>query len=121
VRLGIGVGIATIPLTSSGIAGILPQDAGAASGVVTTAQQVGGSLCLGVLVTVFTGASASATRHLPVATTAQLAAKIELAHGTAMAVTGSAIALALALVVVAVLIPRSPAPTGPGASAPQEL
>jgi predicted MFS family arabinose efflux permease len=119
VLLGIGVGIATIPLTSSGIAGVLPQDAGAASGVVTTAQQVGGSLCLGVLVTLFTAASASAARHLPVATTAQLAAKTELAHGTATAVTASAVLLALALVIVAVVITRSPAPAGPGASAPR--
>jgi EmrB/QacA subfamily drug resistance transporter len=119
VLLGIGVGTTTIPLTSSGIARVLPQDAGAASGVVTTAQQVGGSLCLGVLVTVFTAASASAARHLPVGTTAQLAAKTELAHGTAMAVTGSAVLLALALVIVAVVIARSPAPAGAGASAPR--
>jgi hypothetical protein len=67
--------------------------------------------------TVFIGASASTARHLPVATTAPLAAKVELAHGTAMAVTGSAALLALALVVVALVIPRSAAPTGPRASA----
>jgi hypothetical protein len=72
---------------------------------------------LGILVTVFIGASASTARHLPVATTAPLAAKVELAHGTAMAVTGSAALLALALVVVALVIPRSAAPTGPRASA----
>jgi hypothetical protein len=65
------------------------------------------------------GSSASAARHLPVTTTPQLAAKTELAHGTAMAVTGSAVLLALALVIFAVVIARSPAPAGPGASAPR--
>jgi predicted MFS family arabinose efflux permease len=117
--LGIGIGIVGVPLTSSGIARVAPQDAGAASGLVTAAQQVGGSLCLGVLVTVFTAASTSAARHLPAAATAQLGAKAELAHGTATALTGSAVLLALALVVVTVVIRRTPAPTRPDATTPR--
>ncbi len=104
--LGIGIGSAMVPLTSSGIAGVHPDDAGAASGLVNVAQQLGGSLGLGILVTVFAAAS-----HHPVGhpqPTARLAAQWDLAHAVATALTGSAVFLALALVVVAGFM-RSPA------------
>ena len=42
--LGIGIGIAFTPLTAAGIAGVAPGDAGAASGLLNVAQQLGGSL-----------------------------------------------------------------------------
>lgn len=51
VLLGIGQGLAFAPLTSAGIAGVTAQDAGAASGLVNTAHQLGSSLGLGILVT----------------------------------------------------------------------
>ena len=44
VILGIGVGAAFTPLTAAGIAGVAPEDAGAASGLVNVAHQLGGSL-----------------------------------------------------------------------------
>ena len=40
--LGIGIGIAFTPLTAAGIAGVAPGDAGAASGLLNVAQQLGG-------------------------------------------------------------------------------
>jgi hypothetical protein len=108
--LGIGIGSALVPLTTAGIAGVKPDDAGAASGLVNVAQQLGGSLGLGILVTVFAAASHTAG-HLsagvgPVRTVAQR----ELAHAVATALTGSAVFLALAFVVIlAVMRPSSPA------------
>ena len=48
-----GIGIAFAPLTSAGIAGVAPADAGAASGLLNVAQQLGASLGLGILITVF--------------------------------------------------------------------
>ena len=44
VLLGLGAGIAFIPLTSRGIAGVEPGDSGAASGLVNVFHQVGGAL-----------------------------------------------------------------------------
>jgi hypothetical protein len=82
--------MALTPLTGAGIAGVEPDDAGAASGVVNVAQQLGGSLGLGILVTVF----ASAQRADGGSTTHALA------HAVSSALTGSAILLALALTVV---------------------
>ena len=61
--LGIGIGSALVPLTTAGIAGVQPKDAGAASGLVNVAQQLGGSLGLGILVTVFAAASRTAAHH----------------------------------------------------------
>ena len=52
VLLGLGSGTALVPLTTAGLAGVEPGDAGAASGLVNVMQQVGAALGLAVLVTV---------------------------------------------------------------------
>jgi sugar phosphate permease len=57
VLIGLGQGLLLAPLTSAGVAGVPPQDAGAASGLVNVAHQLGGSLGLGLLVVVFSAAS----------------------------------------------------------------
>jgi MFS family permease len=62
---GLGNGLAFVPLTSAALEGVDPRDAGAASGLVNVMQQVGGSLGLAVLVTVFGSASKSAASDLP--------------------------------------------------------
>jgi EmrB/QacA subfamily drug resistance transporter len=51
--LGVGQGIAIILLTDLGMAGVEPTDAGAASGLVNTAHQLGGSIGLALLTVVF--------------------------------------------------------------------
>ncbi|HZO35071.1 MAG TPA: DHA2 family efflux MFS transporter permease subunit [Gaiellaceae bacterium] len=94
--LGVGAGAAFTPLTSSGVAGVSPEDAGAASGLVNVAHQVGGSLGLGVLVTV------SAQAH-------------DLASSISASLTAGAVMLALALAVVVVVLLR---PERSGAAAP---
>jgi MFS family permease len=60
---GIGNGIAFVPLTTAALDGVEPADAGAASGLVNVMQQVGGSLGLAVLVTVFGSASSHAAAN----------------------------------------------------------
>jgi EmrB/QacA subfamily drug resistance transporter len=52
VLIGAGQGMALSPLTAFGIAGVAPRDAGAASGVVNVAHQLGNSLGLAILVAV---------------------------------------------------------------------
>jgi MFS family permease len=91
--LGVGMGTALTPLTSAAIAGVAPDDAGAASGLVNTAHQLGGALGISVLVTVFTAAGGDENAR-------------ELAHGVATTLTGSAVFLALALIVVVAVIAR---------------
>jgi MFS family permease len=53
VLIGAGQGCAFGPMTASGIAGVRREDAGAASGVVNAAHQLGSALGLSVLVVAF--------------------------------------------------------------------
>jgi EmrB/QacA subfamily drug resistance transporter len=93
--IGAGQGATLSPLTTAGIAGVAPEDAGAASGVVNVAHQLGGSLGLGVLVVVFAAAGSAA-----------LDTRATLAHRIAVSLTGGSAMLALALVLVVALIVR---------------
>lgn len=98
VLIGIGQGCTLSPLTSSGIAGVAPQDAGAASGLVNVAHQLGGSLGLGVLVVVFAAAQTDSSD-----------ARTELAQRVATSLTAGSGLLMLALLVVILFIVRRPA------------
>ncbi|WP_333771584.1 MFS transporter [Streptomyces sp. IBSBF 2435] len=53
VLMGVGMGCTMMPLNTFILSGVEPKDAGSASGLLQTMQQVGGSLGLSVLVTVF--------------------------------------------------------------------
>jgi EmrB/QacA subfamily drug resistance transporter len=119
VILGIGMGIAFAPLTSAGIAGVSPQDAGAASGLVNVAHQLGGSLGLSILITVFASATRAGELHPLAGVSAKLEGQNELAHAVSTALTGSAVFLALGLAVV-VIVMRRPA-TEPLARDEREL
>ncbi|MDI3405387.1 MFS transporter [Streptomyces cavernicola] len=54
---GFGMGMQFVSLTLMAVSGVAPQEAGAASGVLNATQQVGGSLGLSILVTVYGTAS----------------------------------------------------------------
>jgi EmrB/QacA subfamily drug resistance transporter len=96
VLIGAGQGLAFAPLTNVGIAGVAQSDAGAASGLVNTAHQLGTALGLAVL-------SAVALR----AGTGTGGAQTVAEHVRA-ALTGGSVLLALALLVVlAVIVPAS--------------
>jgi EmrB/QacA subfamily drug resistance transporter len=53
VLIGAGSGTAFVALTSASLAEVVPEDAGAASGLVNVSQQIGAALGLAVLVTIF--------------------------------------------------------------------
>jgi EmrB/QacA subfamily drug resistance transporter len=93
ILIGIGQGGTLSPLTAAGIAGVTAEDAGAASGLVNVSHQLGGSLGLSILVTVFAAAGSGIqdTRDL-------LAARV------VAALTAGSVLLALALMIVLVLI-----------------
>src|SRR5205807_3350113 len=81
-------------------------DSGAASGLVNVFHQVGGSLGLAILVTVFATATRGAAHHTTAVASSGSQASQVLAHGVAAALTGSTVFLALALVVVVAMVPR---------------
>jgi EmrB/QacA subfamily drug resistance transporter len=62
--MGVGLGLIFAPAMSTATLGVAPSDAGVASAMVNTSQQVGGSIGTAVLSTIFTSAVAGyATSH----------------------------------------------------------
>ncbi|MFE7507014.1 MFS transporter [Promicromonospora sp. NPDC057488] len=104
--VGAGQGLAFAPLTSSGIAGVAPEDAGAASGLVNTAHQLGMALGLGVLVAVaaHAGGGADAAGAGAGGSDAVGQAAAQVAAQVSAALTGAAVLVAVALVVVLVVL-----------------
>ena len=52
--LGLGLGMSFVPATIAATTGVAPEDAGLASGLLNTTQEVGGSLGLAILATIST-------------------------------------------------------------------
>jgi predicted MFS family arabinose efflux permease len=102
--IGAGMGVVFVPLTMASLAGVRPEDSGAASSMVNVTQQVGGSLGLAILVTAYSTASRNAAQH-PVAHLAPLAQLQHVAvHGMASAFTLAAVFDVLAFLVVSMII-----------------
>ncbi|SDO89644.1 drug resistance transporter, EmrB/QacA subfamily [Rhodoferax sp. OV413] len=99
--VGAGQGAALSPLTIAGVAGVAAEDAGAASGLVNVAHQLGGSLGLAVLVVVFAAAGPGNT---------DTHTRVDLAHRIATAMSAGAVLLGLALAVVLFCIVRRSPP-----------
>jgi hypothetical protein len=94
VLIGGGMGLAFTPLTQAAITGVDHRDAGAASGLVNVFQQVGSSLGIGLLVTVFAAASEGSGAKA-------------LSEGVPSTITVSAALMAAALaVVIGLMRPR---------------
>jgi EmrB/QacA subfamily drug resistance transporter len=106
--VGIGNGTAFVPLTSTALAGVAPEDAGAASGLVNVMQQLGGTLGVAVLVTIFGSSSRHAAEGVDRGTSALAQAHEVFVYGADRAFLASAIflLLAIALITVAIQTPR---------------
>jgi MFS family permease len=62
VLAGIGLGFAFVPDTIAALAGVRDRDAGIASGLINTSQQIGGALGVAALVTVATNRTTDALK-----------------------------------------------------------
>ena len=98
--VGVGIGFSFVPISIAALAGVESREAGLASGLINTSQQIGGALGIAALSTIATSRTAGA-----VATGSQL--NDALVHGfTGAFVAGVGIA-ALGVVAALVLIRRS--------------
>jgi MFS family permease len=111
ILIGIGMGISFVSLTTAGLAGVEPSDAGAASGLINVMQQLGAAVGLAVLVTVFDTVTPSAhSADLSTAASAGPAARAALVHGIDVTMAAGA-GLALLAVTTVALFVRTPART----------
>jgi EmrB/QacA subfamily drug resistance transporter len=112
---GVGMGIAFVPLTTVSLAGVRPEDSGAASSMVNVMQQVGGALGLAVLVTVYGTSSRNAAAHPPAGASPFAQARHTLAHAMATSFGVATIFDLCALLVIVLAVRASAVPVAIGA------
>jgi EmrB/QacA subfamily drug resistance transporter len=101
--MSIGMGLTFVPITLLGTGGVSGDDAGLASGLFNTAQQVGGSFGLAILATLAANHTSSLLHHATGSVSAQLAARVGGYH---VAFLGAAIVLGIGALLIAVTLRR---------------
>jgi EmrB/QacA subfamily drug resistance transporter len=89
----VGLGFAFVPLTIAAVSGVKPDDAGLASGLINTSQQVGGALGLAILAAVAIGRTSDFARPSPAALTEGFQAAFLV--GMVLAIVGAILSLVL--------------------------
>jgi EmrB/QacA subfamily drug resistance transporter len=111
--IGVGMGVATVPLSVTILTGIAPAEAGAASGMLQTMQWVGSAVGLSVLVAVF-GSAARREAARPGADAHQV-----FVHGAAAAFAAGTLFVIVALACAVLGVRgRLPAPRRARAATP---
>lgn len=105
VIFALGNGTAFVPLTAAGLARVAPKDTGVASGLVNVTQQLGGSVGLAVLVTVFATAGPGAATTAAASVDAKAIFVTGAERG--FEVAAALLAAAFLLVMVAMRTPRT--------------
>jgi EmrB/QacA subfamily drug resistance transporter len=114
IVIAVGLGLTFVPLVLGVTSGVRPAELGIASAVLNTAQQVGGTLGLAVLVTIAADATKNALNAAPATGNPRQIRDLTLAaslHGYTTAFTVGA-CIALVAFAVALLGARPPAPSG---------
>jgi len=107
IVMSLGMGFAFVALSSTALIGVAPRDAGVASALVNTTQQVGGSLGTALLNTI----AASATVHY-ISNHGSGSVAAGTVHGYTVAFTWGLGALILAAVLSLVLVTKQRGPAG---------
>jgi hypothetical protein len=98
------MGLPFVTVTVLALSEVAPRDSGAASSLVNVTQQVGGSLGLAILVTVFGTAVRNAAAQPPAAPSPLARAHEILAHGVGSAFTAATVLIAGVLVLAVVAV-----------------
>ncbi|MGA2210576.1 MAG: MFS transporter [Acidimicrobiales bacterium] len=109
VLITLGLGLSFTPLAYAATAGIPPQEAGLASGLVNTSRQIGGAVGLAALATI-----ATSRTH---AVAAAVSGRLALTDGYTLAFRISAV-IALGAAAAALLVPAKQARVGAAGPAP---
>jgi EmrB/QacA subfamily drug resistance transporter len=103
---GVGMAFAFIPMTIGAVTGVKPAEAGIASGLINTSQQIGGAIGVAAATTISSTYTSHYLQSHPGAVPTSAGA---LTHGFAIAFYVLAGLAALAAVLAAVLVESSPA------------
>jgi EmrB/QacA subfamily drug resistance transporter len=97
--LGVGIGFSFVPISIAALAGVKPAEAGLASGLINTSQQIGGALGIAALSTI-------ATSHTQDAVARGSALPVALVDGFQSAFVAGAIVAGLGVIAALTLIRR---------------
>jgi EmrB/QacA subfamily drug resistance transporter len=97
--IGVGIGFSFVPISIAALAGIKPAEAGLASGLINTSQQIGGALGIAALSTIATSATEDSVGNGAVLSQA-------LVDGFSSAFLVGAVVAALGLVAALTLVRR---------------
>jgi EmrB/QacA subfamily drug resistance transporter len=114
---GIGMSFAFIPMTIGALAGVQPADAGIASGLINTSQQIGGAVGVAAATTI---ATTYTSRYVGAHPGSAALGGAALTHGFEIAFYALAAVAAAAAVIAALVVESKPALTEPTAEG-QEL
>jgi EmrB/QacA subfamily drug resistance transporter len=101
--MSIGMGLVFVPITLLGTSGVANDDAGLASGLFNSAQQVGGSLGLAILATLSVDHTTSLLRHGASDAASRVAATVSGYHAAFLA---AAIMIAVGAALLVLLLRR---------------
>lgn len=106
VVYGCGIAFSSIPLTMLAVSGVPPEESGSASSVLNAVQQVGGSLGLAVLVTVFSRGEEAAADGAPRGEGARAVGERILTGGVNWGFTAATCFAAATVAVALFVLPR---------------
>jgi EmrB/QacA subfamily drug resistance transporter len=103
--ISLGMGVTFGPLTNTALVGVADHDAGVASALVNTTQQIGGSLGTALLNTIFVSAVSSyLATHAATTSNSRALAATATVHSYTVAFWVSAVLIGFAVLVAAVLV-----------------
>ena len=108
IAMSLGMGLMFVPLSSTALTGVADHDAGVASALLNTTQQIGGSLGTALLNTIFTTALAGYVADHVASQGAQAAQANGAIYGYNVAFTASAVLLAAGAILVIAFIRNPP-------------
>jgi MFS family permease len=104
---GIGLALSFVPVSIGGLTGVKPADAGVASGLINTTQQIGGAIGLAAAATISTTVTSHfVTSHGP----ASLVSGAALTHGFEIAFYVLGALSLIGAIAAAVLVEGTPKP-----------
>ena len=112
--VGLGIGFAFVPISIAALAGVQPAEAGLASGLINTSQQIGGALGIAALSTIATSRTGDALA-------AGTAAPAALVDGFTAAFVAGAVIAALGIAAALTLIRREELAAAPEAQPALDL